>query len=277
MENIIKREIVKLNSTQTKMLISGWGEEVHEKSIVEKICYSSDGLKVKGYLAYPSENKDMKFPCVIWNRGGYQNRGAIDHFTARGIFGQIASWGYVVFTSQYRGNDGAEGKEEIGGADVNDIINLIPLADEINFADKDKWAIMGWSRGGMMALLALLKVKIFRCAVITGAISDMKNYISDNNYLSNFYKNEITGNFDEEVEKRTVINKVDLLPRIPYLIMHGGNDETIPAEQSIILAQKLQELEHELRLVIFEKGDHYLKSHRKEVESLTRLWFKKYL
>lgn len=277
MEKIIKREIVKLNPTQAKMLISGWGEEVHEKSIVEKICYESDGLKVKGYLAYPADSNEKKFPCVIWNRGGYKNRGAIDHFTARGIFGQIASWGYVVFASQYRGNDGGEGKEEIGGTDVNDIINLIPLAADIDFADEQKWAIMGWSRGGMMAFLTLLKEKIFRCAVITGAISDLKNYISENNYLSNFYKNEIPGIFEEEIEKRTIISKVDQLPRIPYLIMHGGNDETVPAEQSIILGKKLQELEHELRLVIFENGDHYLKSHRKEVESLTRLWLSKYL
>ena len=139
----LEREKIELNEAQTKMLISGWGKDVYENTIVERISYLSDNLKVKGYLAYPGDNSEKKFPCIIWNRGGYENRGAIDSFTARGIFGQIASWGYVVFTSQYRGNAGSEGKEELGGSDVNDILNLIPLADELEFTEKEKWGIPG--------------------------------------------------------------------------------------------------------------------------------------
>ncbi len=109
----------------------------------------------------PGITKGKKFPCIIWNRGGYENKGAIDSFTARGMFGQIASWGYVVFASQYRGNAGGEGKEELGGSDVNDILNLIPLADELPFADKEKWGMEGWSRGGMMTFLTLKQNKKF--------------------------------------------------------------------------------------------------------------------
>ncbi|MFO7447692.1 MAG: prolyl oligopeptidase family serine peptidase, partial [Ignavibacteriaceae bacterium] len=173
---ILQRDAIQLNPSQTKMLISGWGEETYENAVVEKITYLSDGLKVKGYIAYPKNTQSEKLPCIIWNRGGYQNKGAIDHFTARGIFGNLASWGYVVFASQYRGNDGGEGKEEIGGNDVNDILNLIPLADEFSFADKNSWGIEGWSRGGMMTYLTLLKNPNFKCAVLTGAISNIKAY-----------------------------------------------------------------------------------------------------
>ena len=55
MNNIkfIEREKIELNETQIKMLISGWGKEVYENTIVERITYLSDGLKVKGYIAYP--------------------------------------------------------------------------------------------------------------------------------------------------------------------------------------------------------------------------------
>ena len=62
---IIERQKINLNDTQTKMLISGWGKEVFENSAVEKIVYLSDGLKVKGYVAYPAD-KSKKYPCVIW-------------------------------------------------------------------------------------------------------------------------------------------------------------------------------------------------------------------
>jgi len=108
---IILRKEIKLSSVQEKMIVSGWGEETLANSVVEKMTYFSDGLKVNGYLAYPKD-QSQKYPCVIWCRGGIGNAGAIDEFNARGIFGQIASWGYVVLASQYRGNAGSEGKDE---------------------------------------------------------------------------------------------------------------------------------------------------------------------
>ena len=47
----------------------------------------------------------------------------------------MARWGYVVVASQYRGNDGGEGREEFGGADVNDVLNLLPVLEQVTSAD----------------------------------------------------------------------------------------------------------------------------------------------
>ena len=98
---IIERNKIELTDSQSSMINSGWGEGIINNTIVNKITYLSDGLKVKGYVAYP-EKTSKKYPCIIWNRGGIGDRGVIDSFTARGLFGQLASWGYVVFASQYR-------------------------------------------------------------------------------------------------------------------------------------------------------------------------------
>jgi dipeptidyl aminopeptidase/acylaminoacyl peptidase len=275
---IIEKDIIELNDSQTKMLISGWGKDVYENTVVEKIAYLSDGLKIKGYLAYPRENKGKKFPCIIWNRGGYENKGAIDKFSARGMYGLIASWGYVVFASQYRGNAGSEGKEEFGGNDVNDILNLIPLADEIPFTDKNKWGIEGWSRGGMMTYLTLLKNSNFKCAVLVGAISNLKDYILTSDNRNSIYK-KILGeeDFEKKLEQRTIINIADKLPDIPYLLMHGKGDETVPVEQTIELTKRFDDLNFTYQLKLFEGGDHYLKKHRKEVDALRKMWFDMYL
>jgi dipeptidyl aminopeptidase/acylaminoacyl peptidase len=274
----IERDKIELNDSQTKMIISGWGKDVYENTIVEKITYLSDGLKIKGYLAFPKKNEVKKFPCIIWNRGGYENKGAIDKFTARGIYGQIASWGYVVFASQYRGNAGSEGKEELGGSDVNDILNLMPLADELPFADKGKRGIEGWSRGGMMTYLTLLKNPNFLCAVLVGAISDFKNYVMSSDNRNSIYKKIIEEkDFEKKLEERTIINFAEKLPKIPYLLMHGKSDETVPVEQTIDIAKKFDELSFIYKLKLFEGGDHYLKKHRKEVDELRRMWFEKYL
>ncbi len=275
---ILDRDKIELNDSQNKMLISGWGKDVFENTIVEKITYISDGLKIKGYLAYPNDNDGRKFPCIIWNRGGYENKGAIDKFSARGMFGLIASWGYVVFASQYRGNAGSEGKEELGGNDVNDVLNLIPLADELPFADKTKWGIEGWSRGGMMTYLALLKNPNYKCAVLVGAISNLKDYVLSSDTRNSIYK-RILGeeDFEKKLEERTIMNFADKLPKIPYLLMHGKSDETIPVKQTIEMAKKFDELKINYQLKLFEEGDHYLKKYRKEVDDLRKMWFDKHL
>ena len=278
---ILNREEIYLNESQIKMVISGWGEEAYKNSGVEKITYISDGLKIKGYLAYPLSNEDKKFPCIIWNRGGFQEKGAIDKFTARGIFGQLAGWGYVVFASQYRGNAGSEGKEYFGGDDVNDILNLMEAADEIASADTGKWGIEGWSRGGMMTLLALLKNAKFedkiRCAVLSGAISNFKLYLEQDAERKITYQKFFGKNFDEEINNRTIIDKVDKLPKIPYLLMHGGKDDTVSLIQTLELSKSFFKAGILYRLIIFENGDHFLKNYRTEVDEQRKKWFNEYL
>lgn len=274
---IIERQKINLNDTQTKMLISGWGQGVFDNSIVEKIVYQSDGLKVKGYLAYPMD-ETKRYPCVIWNRGGAKNSGAIDSFTARGMFGQIASWGFVVFASQYRGNAGGEGKEQLGGEEINDILNLVTIAKELPFANINKWGIEGWSRGGMMTYLTLQKNHNFKCAILVGAISNFRQHLERNPQSENSYREMIAGvNFDEAIEKRSAINFVDQLPDIPYLIVHGVDDKIVSPLQAIEMSRKMISLKIPHRLILFEGGDHFLKNHRKELDLIRKFWYDKYL
>lgn len=278
---IIENEKIKITSIQSKMISSGWGKNIVEKTIVEKITYLSDGLKVKGYLAYPKDIS-QKYPCVIWCRGGIGNAGAIDSFNATGIFGQIASWGYVVFASQYRGNDGGEGKDEFGGADLNDVLNLIPLADELSFADNNIWGIEGWSRGGMMTYLALTRTDIFKAAIVTGGIANLKCNAIESRFMKKLYEITMGKNEDEtfiqKCSSRSIINFAERLSKnTPLLILHGTNDERVLPHDSLNLSYKLLENKIEFRLIIIEKGDHFLKSHKMEVDEIRKNWLDKYL
>ncbi|MFN3694219.1 MAG: alpha/beta hydrolase family protein [Ignavibacterium sp.] len=281
MSLIIDREIISLPDQQNRMIISGWGSEVLDKTTVEKITYLSDGLKVKGYFAYPNDSS-KKYPCIIWCRGGYGNAGAIDKFTARGIFGQLASWGYCVFASQYRGNDGSEGHDDFGGDDVNDVLNLIPLADEIPQAEKNIWGIEGWSRGGMMTYLTLTRTNIFKAAVVLGGIANLRCNAEENKFMRRLYEHSL-GNFTEEefkkrCEQRSIVNFPEKLPReTPLLLIHGNADERVLPHDSIDLSYKLLEHKIPFRLVMLEGGDHFLKSHRKEVDEMRKNWFEKFL
>lgn len=278
---IINREKLELSDTQLRMIKSGWGSEAVNNSIVEKITYLSDGLKVKGYAAYPKE-RNKKYPCIIWCRGGFGNAGAIDSFNAQGIFGQLASWGYVVFASQYRGNAGGEGKDEFGGKDVNDVLNLIPLAEDLPMANKNLWGIEGWSRGGMMTYLALTKTNIFKAAVVTGAVANLRCNAGESVFMNRFYSKVLgkfgSETFDKKCRSRSIINFVGkICETTNLLIMHGTADNRVMPHDSIDVANSLLELGYPFRLLLMENGDHFLKNHRKEVDRQRKEWFAKYL
>jgi dipeptidyl aminopeptidase/acylaminoacyl peptidase len=278
---ILDREEIVLSDTQRKMIASGWGKDSINNTTVEKITYLSDGLKVKGYIAHPKDDS-KKYPCIIWNRGGIGDRGAIDAFTAQGLFGQLASWGYVVFASQYRGNDGGEGRDEFGGGDLNDVLNLIILAEEFEFADKEKWGIEGWSRGGMMTYLALTRNHTFNCAVITGGIANLRCNSDESPFMRRLYEVTMGKYKDEEFnrkcESRSIVNFPEKLSKnTPMLLLHGTNDKRVLPHDSLDLSYHLLKYNIPFRLVMLEGGDHFMRQHRKEVDEMRKMWYERYL
>jgi dipeptidyl aminopeptidase/acylaminoacyl peptidase len=262
------------------MISGGWGNETVDKTIVKKIIYLSDGLKIQGYLAYPKD-QSKKYPCIIWCRGGYGDDGTIDDFNAQGIFGQIASWGYVVFASQYRGNTNSEGIDEFGGNDLNDILNIIPLADEIPCADKNIWGIEGWSRGGMMTYLALTQTNIFKAAIVCGGISNLHCEVEESEFRNILLIKDSHSGVESIYSKcfsRSVINFPEKICNTTALVLlHGTKDDRISYQDSIKLSERLTELNRNHKLILIEGGDHFLKSHRKEVDQIRKEWFEKYL
>ena len=59
--------------------------------------------------------------------------------------------------------------------------------------------------------------------------------------------------------------------------MHGGTDDIVSNLQTLEMAKLLSLQNYNYRMVIFEEGDHFLKSYRKEVDQLRKDWLKKYL
>jgi len=147
---------------------------------LSRITYESDGLAVRGYLVVPKAVKDgEKLPCVIYNRGGNREFGALDDLRAALMLGSLAERGYVVVAGQYRGNGGGEGREEFGGADVRDVLNLIPLLEGLEHADASRIGMFGWSRGGMMTYQALARTDRIRAAVIGAGVADSFEWVAD--------------------------------------------------------------------------------------------------
>lgn len=246
---------------------------------VSKLTYSSDGLRVKAWLVQPK--RPGKYPCIIYNRGGVQEFGATRLPQAVGIIGRIAKAGYVVIASQYRGNDGGEGQEEYGGAEINDVLNLIPLLSEIPNADTSRIGMFGGSRGGLMTYQAITQTNRIKAAVVLAGVADKAAGIIDRpNLEQNLI--DLVPNYQQnkqaELTKRSPVQWVDRFPtNVPLLIMHGSSDWRVKATQSLQLAMELEKYRIPYRLIIYEGDDHGLSGHRQQFFTQTISWFDRYV
>ena len=139
-----------------------------ERVDMREITYLSDGLRIKGFVLAPK--KEGRYPVLMWNRGGCrENVGVLTRYGLARWVAPFADWGYVVVGSQYRGAPGSEGKDEFGGADVNDVMNLLPLLEALPNADPSRIGMAGFSRGALMTYLALTKTDRIKAAMVASA------------------------------------------------------------------------------------------------------------
>jgi dipeptidyl aminopeptidase/acylaminoacyl peptidase len=245
------------------------------------IFYESDGLKVKGYMAVPK--KKGKYPCIIYNRGGNREFGKVDDsgFVVRGL-GDLSRAGYVVVASQYRGNDGGEGKEEFGGKDVNDVLNLIPLLANVPEADTSRIGMFGWSRGGMMTYLALTKTKRIKAAVVGGGATDLLKGLEARPGMEAAVMNQLipdyTANKTEALKQRSAVYFAEKINKsTPILIIQGSADWRTPTDQVLDLVSKFYQLKHPFRFILYEGGQHSLIEYRSDYIQQMINWFNTYL
>jgi len=235
---------------------------------VERITYENDGLSITGLIATPAAAPKG---VVVYNRGGSANFGILTLHTVMRQFIPLARAGYLVLGSNYRGNDGGEGKDEFGGRDVDDSIHLYELA-----ALKDLPAfIVGHSRGCMQTYLMLKKGFKANAAVCIAGVADTRGW---NDFRSEMrehvYKRLIPGfeaREQEALEERSVMCWPEKIS-CPVLLLHGTGDDRVQHQQSEQLAAALAAHHKPHELVLYEGGNHALTRHWDDVMRRTIDW-----
>lgn len=251
---------------------------------IERVEYQSGGHEVFGYLATPAG--PGPFPVVVRLRGGNRSFGAYSPERAVNSLGQLAEWGYVAIAPQYRGAmDPEEGysADEFGGSEVDDIFTMIDLLPELEpAADTSRVGLDGWSRGGMMALLALRRSDRFRAAVLVGSLSDLERMAADRPVMLEVYEDLFgtpdSTEFKRRIRARSGVRWPGELPvDTPILILHGGSDWRVSPLQSLDLAAALQKAGRFYRIVVEEGADHSLSEAAGERDTERRAWFDRYV
>jgi dipeptidyl aminopeptidase/acylaminoacyl peptidase len=233
------------------------------------ITYLSNGLKVKGMLARPK--MAGSYDGFLYLRGGIKNVGKVR--PAR--IAQFAAEGFVVFAPYYRGNQGGEGNEDFAGEDREDafaaflLLKSLPRVLNIH--------IFGFSRGGVMALLAGIQFPEATSLVTWGGVSDMSLTYIERKDLRRMMKRVIGGTPEKYPDRYHVRTPLFVLDKLtaPVLIIHGLLDVNVSVEHAHRLERKLRQLDKPVDCWYFEDITHYFPPavNRKVVEDLTK-WMK---
>jgi dipeptidyl aminopeptidase/acylaminoacyl peptidase len=260
-------------------------KQAYEKAVsdgdfeLEKLKYISDGLKVVAYLYKPKEVEGKRLPAIIFNRGSAVRSDIAPELVV--FFHRLASEGFVILAPMYRQSDGGEGRDEIGGADVNDLMNVVPSAKSLGFIDVNNLFLYGESRGGMMTYQAIRRDLPVNAAAVFGAFTDLEALIA---FRPDVYQPALLKQFspdfdtrkDEITKARSAIHWPEQLDA-PLLIMHGANDRSVSASQSLALAQQLQKLGKTYELIIYAQDNHYLSRNQDDRDKRAVTWFKRHM
>jgi len=273
-DEVIESKLVNFNK---------YPENIRELSLqnpnieVIRIKYLSDKLKIEGFIAKKKGIKH-KSPTIIFCRGGnnLQHLGEILPGTFLRYLKFLLDSNYVIFASNYRGSTKSEGKDEFGGSDVNDVINLYPIINKYKYSDPDNISLYGVSRGCMQALLVHRQIRWIKSIVL---LAGMYNYSLNIKHRPSFYR-FLTEDFKltkDDLYNRSAINFVnDFSKNVPILLLHGNNDDKVTAISSMELGIKLQENENPYKLIVYPDGDHGITQHILEVRKEIVNWFNKF-
>lgn len=282
--NLVSKKLVDLKNIPYWKSISKNDTLIDKYSYLDSlnfyfIRYRSDSLIINGFTIEPKFG--IKLPIVILNRGGNREFGAWTVGSLIEWGSPIARAGYIIIASQYRGNSGSMGKDEFGGEDVNDVLNLIPIVKELPQSDTSRIGMYGWSRGGIMNYIVLTKTTKIKTTIIGGAPTDLVKELERRPEMEKVYEELIpnyTSNKSIELEKRSAIFWTDKLCKTTtYLILHGKDDLRVDYSQAIDIEKKLRANQLKTYIKIFDGADHVLSQYKLEKDRIILEWLKQNL
>lgn len=248
-----------------------------EDVTIRRITYMCGGLRITGAMLLPETMHPASCPILIYNRGGIGNFGILSSLVLTRL-ADYARAGFIVFASNYRGNDGSEGKDEWGGADVQDVLELLGIARTHPAWDGKNSFMYGHSRGGMMTFLAIRSGAALTAAVSVAGPADPALLAQERPDMLPLLRRMIP-QFDEQREAiltdRSAVAWADKLD-VPLLLLQGDNDVRVTAAHTLVLDAELTRLGKPHRTVIYPGGDHSLSRFRKESREEILQWFKHY-
>ena len=224
------------------------------------IHWKNADLTIEGLLYLPPEAKDgKKVPLIVDVHGGPTGQ-FVDSYFAFAQF--LLGHGWAVFETNPRGSTGygaafaAANKNDLGGADYQDIMTGVDTVLAGFPIDSRKMALFGYSYGGEMAGFVEGKTDRFR-AIISGApvIDQFSEYGTESSSWYDRWFYGLPWEHSQDAWRQSPLSGV-AHAKTPFLLLQGKDDTTDPASQSEEMYRALRQAGVQVELVEYPRENH---------------------
>ncbi len=222
---------------------------------------TSTGTELNYYTIKPTDfNANKRYPVLIYVYGGPGNQQVSNSYGYSDYYWyhMLAEMGYVVFCFDGRGTGGrgAQFKKQtyrdLGRMECEDAIEAAHWLGQQSWVDKERIGIWGWSFGGYLSTLSLLKGNdVFKAAIAVAPVMNWRYY--DNIYTERFLalpKDNAKG-YDEN----SPLNFAERLQG-NYLLIHGTGDDNVHFQNSAEMVEKLENAGKQFEFRIYPNKNH---------------------
>lgn len=206
---------------------------------------TEDNVSLNGYMIKPANfDENKKHPVFMYQYSGPGSQQVVDRWQGRRYYWwlqMLAQEGYVVACVDGRGT-GARGEAfkkmtylELGKLETIDQIEAAKYLGGLSYADPNRVGIFGWSYGGYMSSLCILKGNdVFKAAIAVAPVTSWKWYdsIYTERYMRTLKENE-NGYTDN-----SPIYFADKL-KGNYLLVHGMGDDNVHFQHTAEMSNAL--------------------------------------
>jgi len=219
---------------------------------MEKITYRSriGDLDIPAFVFQPLKPRGAKgHPALVWVHENIRGH-LYNHYIP--YIREATAKGYVVIAPEYRGSVGY-GQAfydaiDYGGNEVDDVVTAVDvLRTRYSHVDPSRIGIIGWSHGGMITLLSILRNQTtFRAAVALVPVTNLFQRLAWKGVERQHQAIDPTNRYGglpserhEVYKDRSPLYNIDRL-QIPLYVAVTKNDEDVNIEEDIQLVDALR-------------------------------------
>ncbi len=246
---------------------------------------SRDEFEIHCKIFKPNDFQENKsYPVIVYvHGGGYaqsvrkQWRG-IAHLFHHYLAQELK---YIVVDVDYRGSSGygrlcrTDVHLHLGGKDLDDVIDVVEHLKKLSYIDSEHIGIWGWSYGGFLTNMALLKTPdIFRAGAAVAPVNDWKNYDTQ-------YTEERLSTPQESPEAYERSSPVTYAKNLKnhLLMIHGMKDDNVHFQDTVQLINQLIDNKIDFDLMIYPEGKHGIRKDTNRIHLFNKITqhFERYL
>ncbi len=222
---------------------------------------TSEGVSLNGWMIKPANfDQNKKYPVFMTVYGGPGHNTVNNSWESQNYLWHqmLAQKGYIVVSVDNRGTGyrGAAFKKstykQLGKLEQIDQAEAAKHLGGLNYVDRNRIGIQGWSFGGYLSSLCATKSPdLFKMAIAVAPVTNWRFY--DTIYTERFLQTPQENK--EGYDDNSPINFVKNL-KCPYLLVHGSGDDNVHMQNTMEMINALVRVNKPFDMFIYPDRNH---------------------